>query len=193
MSIENMIADILGEATESSRQTTERAEAEAAGIMEQAKRRARELAENTLKKGEAATAMLKDRKISIAELEARKLRLGARQKAVAKCFDAVLKKLENMEEAEYVDFLGKKISKAARDGDVVLLNEKDMGTVGRRAVDLANTLMGGEKVSLGEETVSARGGFVLQAGAVEINSTLEAMIASVKEDVIPEVAAVLFK
>lgn len=193
MGIEYIIGGILGEAEEDARQVTERAEAEAGRIMEQAQRRARELAENALKKGAADAAMLKDRRISIAELEARKLRLGARQKAVAKCFDAVLEKLESMEEAEYIDFLGRRISGAARDGGVVLLNEKDRKTVGSRAVALANTLPGGEKVSLGEEAISARGGFVLRSGAVEINFTLEAMVASVREGVIPEVAAALFR
>jgi V/A-type H+-transporting ATPase subunit E len=193
MSIEYIIGGILGEADEAARQTLEKAEAEAERIMEQARKKAKELAGSTSKKGGADGAALKARKISLAELEARKLRLGARQRAVAKCFDAALEKLENMEEEDYVSFLGEKIRRAARDGGIILMNEEDRDTVGSRAVALANTLLGSEKVSLGRYAISARGGFVLRAGAVEINCTLEAMVASVKEEATPEVAAALFE
>ncbi len=193
MGIENITAVILGEATDSAGRVLEKARETAEEIMEQTEKTVLELTESSFQKGERDAAALKERKLSIAELDGRKLRLGARHRAIAKCFGAAMESLENMDEADYIDFLGKKISQAAGNGGgVVLFNEKDQKTVGSRAVDLANALLDDRQVSLGAETISARGGFILRAGNLEINSTLEAMLESMKEDVIPQVAAALF-
>jgi hypothetical protein len=47
--------------------------------------------------------------------------------------------------------------------------------------------------TLSEDTLSALGGFVLRIGRVELDSTLEMMVSSMREDVMPEVVSALFE
>jgi len=45
---------------------------------------------------------------------------------------------------------------------------------------------------LSEDTIAAKGGFVLRKGSMEINSTLEVMVNGIRETAIPDVVKVLF-
>lgn len=192
MSIEKITARILSEATENAGLVTAGAEKEAKELIEKATKTAKEIAEKAVIKGNSDTIILRDRKVSVAELDARKMRLAAKQEAVAKCFDAALEKLAGMNESDYVNFLAKKISEAAIDGGVILLNEKDKKAIGNQVIALVNSMEGGKKVSLSESTINAKGGFVLKVGSVEINSTLETMVNGLKESTTPEAVAALF-
>lgn len=192
MSIEKITARILGESTERANLVIADAEKQAKEILNKANAKAKEIADAAVKNGDSEAVILVQRKISVAELDARKMQLGAKQEAVAKCFDVALEKMADMSEKNYVDFLAKKVSEAAIDGGIVLLNAKDKKAIGNKVITQANSMAGGKKVSLSEETIDAKGGFVLKHGSVEINSTLETLVNGLKESVTPEVVTALF-
>jgi vacuolar-type H+-ATPase subunit E/Vma4 len=69
----------------------------------------------------------------------------------------------------------------------LILNKRDRDKVGKKIIERLNG-----KLTLSKENIDAKGGFVLRQGSVEINSTLERMVDSIKEEVTPEIVETLF-
>ena len=198
MSIDNITAKILSESTENAKIITDKAKEDAKIVVEKANQEAEALKDRMERQAREDAEVLKNRKLSVADLEARKMRLAAKQSIIAKSFDRALEKLEGMKKGEYVDFLVKKIkevsSDASIDGGVIFLNKKDRETIGKEVIEKVNAgAKNGASVTLGDETIGASGGFVLRSGSVEINSTLETMVGAVREDATAEVVGALFR
>ena len=136
--------------------------------------------------------LVKSRKISSAELEGRKMRLATKQDSIAKCFEKAVDKLAEMPEDDYINLMVKLIHETGMTQGELLLNQKDHKAVGSKIVKQVNSSEKFEKLELSKETINAKGGFVLRNGAIEINTTLESMVSTVKESVTPEVVEALF-
>lgn len=79
---------------------------------------------------------------SVAQLEARKLTLSAKQEMLEKAFQKALDDLLNLPEAEYVSLLANLAVKAARSGrEKVILSQKDRTRYGKLAVTQANEIL----------------------------------------------------
>lgn len=198
MSIDNITAKILSESTENARIITDKAKEEAKAVVDKAKQEAQDMKEKMERQAQEDAAVLKNRKLSVADLEARKMRLAAKQAIIAKSFDQALEKLATMKKGEYVDFLVKKIkevsSEASAGGGVIVLTKKDKDSIGKEIIEKVNAdAKNGAVMTLGDDTISAAGGFVLKSGSVEINSTLETMVGAVREDATSEVVGALFR
>ena len=198
MSIDNITAKILSESTENARIITDKAKEEAKAVVDKAKQEAQDMKEKMERQAKEDAAVLKNRKLSVADLEARKMRLAAKQAIIAKSFDQALEKLATMKKGEYVDFLVKKIkevsSEASAGGGVIVLTKKDKDSIGKEIIEKVNAdAKNGAVMTLGDDTISAAGGFVLKSGSVEINSTLETMVGAVREDATSEVVGALFR
>jgi V/A-type H+-transporting ATPase subunit E len=193
MSVENIAADIL----EDARQTAEASLAEADNVKKDIISSAEEQADN-IKKLAAENAKkdaenIKSRKVSAAELESRKMVLGAKQEAIQKCFDMSLKKLVETPEEKYIDFLANQIAEIPYNEGTIILNKEDRERIGQKLVKAVHEKTKSEKFTLSEDTLNAVGGFVLKSGAIIINSTFETILDSVRNDLTNEVANVLFK
>lgn len=193
MGIEKITEKILSEARNDADQILEKAGCDGRDTLHKAQLRSDNIKRETEERGNEDAVLMKSRKVSVAELEARKMKLAAKQGAITKAFDLALEKLENMEKNDYIRLLVKAISETGVDGGELLLNQKDHDFVGQKVVELANASSSSRKVTLSEQTIGAKGGFVLRKGAVEINSTLETMVNAVRESVTPEVVEVLFR
>jgi V/A-type H+-transporting ATPase subunit E len=97
-----------------------------------------------------------------------------------------------MDQNAYVALLVKAVSEAGVNDGELLFNSKDRGSIGQKVVDEVNGNDDKVKVTLSEDTIDAKGGFVLRKGSMEINATLETMVNAVKEAVTPEVVEALF-
>ena len=192
MGIENITDKILSEANEEASRVLEKASKESHDKVQKAEQQAVVIRKDAETRGKEDSHLLKSRKVSVAELEARKMRLLAKQESISKSFDLALEKLANMDEAEYIKLLVKAISDTGVDSGELMLNQKDRDMVGQKVVGLVNDSKTSVGVTLSNETIDAKGGFVLKNGAVEINSTLETMVNSIRESVTPEVVKVLF-
>jgi V/A-type H+-transporting ATPase subunit E len=193
MSIEKITEQIIAEASREALQVQEKAARESQAVLEKAKQQAESIRKETLFQANLDAKLLKDRKVSVAELEARKLRLAAKQNAIGKSFDLALESLANKEEAEYLKLLVSAIAKTGVTGGELMLNQRDRALVGKKAVELANATGTAGQVSLSEDTIDAKGGFVLRKGSMEINSTLETMVNAIRESATPEVVEILFQ
>lgn len=192
MSIENITAKILQEGQDAADQTQQAAQAQAQTILDQAEKDAQDAIAKMAQKGQEDARLLHQRKVSVAELEARKMNLAAKQQAVQKAFSLALEKLSNMCESEYIAFLAKLISGENYGGGELLLNERDKKAIGPKLVELVNAMDDGKQITLSSQTISCAGGFVLKQGDVELNSTLETIVDSVKEELTPVVVQTLF-
>jgi V/A-type H+-transporting ATPase subunit E len=193
MGIEAITEKIVGEATEYADALIDEANAEAGKIIANAGLEAGEIRERMDERGVKDAFDLKHRKHSAAELESRKLRLAAKQEMVKTVMDAAVDHLASMEQKDYIAFLvGQIVKTGAKEGELIL-NGKDRSAVGKKLVKAANEALGEGRIALSAETMDAKGGFILRHGAVTINSTLETMVASVKEKVAQKAVRIMIK
>lgn len=190
MSIENITQKILSEAKESAEVAVAQAHKQGQELIAKAQADAAELEKRAQQQMEQEHELILQRRISVAELEARKMRLAAKQEVIARSFEEAMERLANLNESEYIAFLADGISEAAENGSEVLLNARDREAVGEKVITLVRAM--GKEVTLSEETIRAKGGFILRCGAVELNATLETMVGAVREEVTPQVVQALF-
>jgi V/A-type H+-transporting ATPase subunit E len=192
MSIENIIGKILAEAENESQRVLEEAGEKSRDILEKAEAQAEKIRKDSEVQAKEDASLLKSRRTSVAELEVRKMRLGAKQALISRCFDAALDQLANMEEAEYLEFLTSAILATGADGGELLLNARDRKAIGEKLVKKINGTGKAGTLTLAEDTIDAKGGFVLRKGSVEMNSTLETMVNGIRESATPDVVKALF-
>jgi V/A-type H+-transporting ATPase subunit E len=192
MSIENITNKILAEANEQSKQIIDEAKDKNNIIIENARRQSEEILADYQERAKEDAQLLKSRRVSVAELEVRKIRLGEKQALILKCFEKALDRLANMDREKYINFLFNKILALEVEGGELLLNSRDKESLGEDLVKRVNQSSGREQLTLSSDTIEGSGGFVLRKGSVEINSTLETMVNGVKEVVNPDVVTKLF-
>jgi V/A-type H+-transporting ATPase subunit E len=116
---------------------------------------------------------------------------------ISRAFDIAMQKLSVLPEKDYVALLARLASEASSTGDeTVVLSLKDHKACGEEVLKSANEFLekAGKKnnLTLSEETGAFDSGLMLKSGKVETNCTLDAILRLCKEDLAPEVAAVLF-
>ncbi len=149
-------------------------------------------------KGKQDAAERIERMGNVAQLEARKLRLSAKQEMLEKAFDLALKKLLNMPEPEYVDLLSKLAVEGSVTGrEALILSVADRPRFGKKVVISANEKL--EKagktaeLTLAEESREFTGGLYIQDGKVETNCTFPTIVRMLKEQMSGQVAQILFE
>ncbi len=193
MSIENITANILSDAKQIAEVSLKNAERSKEEIINKANNEAETIKNAAAEKASKDAESLKSRKISAAELQGRKLILGAKQEAIKKSFDTALKKLRAMPEDKYIDFLSNEIIKIPYKDGIIILNKQDREKIGEKLVKAVNEKLKAEKFTLANDIVNASGGFMLKSGAIIINSTFETILDSMRDDLTNDVANVLFK
>jgi len=182
--IEQEIADISAEAA-----------ARAQGITSNYKAQAQRESEEILTRGRKNADERLERLASVAQLEARKVELAAKQELIETAFQQAQEKLANLPEDEYVALLAALAAKSARTGkERVILSQKDRTKVGKQAVTAANQTLGERgNLTLAEESRAIAGGLILSDGDVEMNSTFETLLRLQRGELSREVARVLFE
>jgi len=192
MSIETITEKIRKAADDEAEALIVKAQADRDDILGKAEKQADAIRKEMEKKAAQDGVLFKERKVSVAELEARKLELATKQTAITRSFALALEQMSSMDQNAYVKLLVKAVSEAGvKDGEL-LFNKKDRESIGKKVVDEVNGKDDTVKVTLAEDTIDAKGGFVLRKGSMEINATLETMVNAVKEAVTPEVVEALF-
>ena len=147
-----------------------------------------------VERGRKAAAEREERLASVAQLEARKLELAAKQEMLQKAFDTALAYLLDLPEDKYVALLADLAVRAARTGsEQVILSQKDRTRFGKQAVTAANEKLGDKgHLTLSQETRPIQGGLILSDGDVEVNCTFETLVRLQRGELDREVAKVLF-
>lgn len=193
MSIENITEKIIGEAENIADSSLNNANSQSLKIIDDAKKRGETMLAEAFAQNAIEAETLKSRKVSAAELQTRKMLLIAKQDAIKKSFDIALEKLKNMPEHEYINFLAGEIQKIPDCSGEIILTEKDKNNIGEKLIKTVNENLKGNQIALSSKTIQASGGFVLKNGDVEINSTFETILSSIKDELTFEVANALFK
>ena len=188
MGIENITARILQEAKDEATKTQETAAAQKAAMLEKAAREAALVEENMAKKAEEDAKVLLERRNSVAELEARKMRLALKQDVIEETFTEALAQIEAMEPDVYMDFLQKHLLPYREEGGVVSLNARDYEALKDKLVEALK----GTKLTVGEEKANIRGGFILKQGNVFVNGSLEKILETEKKQITAQIAGILF-
>ena len=172
---------ILSEAREEADQITGRykaqAEAEAASLAV---------------RNEKSAVEREERLVSVAQMEARKVQLAAKQEMVEKAYDLALEKLCAMPDARYTEVLAGLLVQASSNGrEEAIFSPEDRERVGKAAVDKANAASG-KQLKLSKETRPLKGGFVLRDENIEVNCTFDTLVRLEKAETTGAVVKKLF-
>lgn len=191
--IENIVKRIEGDGQAKAGEILAAAKAQTIEIQGDFAHKAQAASAEILAAARAEAAQKAERAQGAAALEGRKLLLAAKQDMVNEAFSAALHELKTMPQEEYVSFLAKLLAEAATGSEEVVMNQADRAKVGTEVVAKANQALGAKgKLKLSAETRDMAGGFILASGKVEVNCTLEALIAQTRDRLAGEVAATLF-
>ena len=189
-------------------QITETARREADTILAAAERKSRSLAASYEQQAQAAYRArirtgVQEHELRVQRLrknyvmETKKQMLALKQELIAQVFVRAMEQLDAMEESEYIAFLAYLAGNAAESGtETVLFNEKDCAAIGSRVVELANRIRRdrnerGELI-LGAECRAMRHGLILQQDGMEINCSLEKLMALRRNELAARAAEILF-
>ena len=144
-------------------------------------------------RNEKAAAEREDRLVSVAQMEARKVTLAAKQEMVDKAYALALEKLQKLPEKQAVQVLSGLLVQAAPNGrGSVVFSADDRERVGAAAVKKANETLNGGALTLAEETRPICGGFILVNGSVEVNCTFDTLVRLQRTETAGAVAKQLF-
>ncbi|WP_297210288.1 V-type ATP synthase subunit E [uncultured Flavonifractor sp.] len=174
------------------------------GILSEARRQADEItaryeaqarreSEEILARGRRNADERVERLASVAQLDARKLELAAKQEMLSRAYDLALEQLLSLPEKEYVALLAELAVKASSTGrEAVIFSQKDRTRYGKAVVTQANERLGDGHLTLSEQTRPIKGGLILSDGNVEVNCTFETLVRLQRGELDREVAQVLF-
>ena len=177
---------------------------EIAAIQAEARRQADEIAgrydaqarrerEDILARGRRAAEERVERLASVAQLDARKLELAAKQELLSKAYDRALEQLAGLPDDAYTALLADLAVGASSTGrEAVILSPKDRARYGKAAVTRANEKLGDGHLTLSEQTRPIQGGLILSDGDVEVNCAFETLVRLLRGELDREVAKVLF-
>ena len=150
-----------------------------------------------LEKGKKAAQDRIERLTGVAQLEAKKLQLAARQEMLDQAFDLALKNMLELPEEQYADLLTKLALKASTTGtEALIFSETDRARYGKRVVMAANEVLEREgktaALTLSEESRPFQGGLYVQSGKVETNCTFASLVRLQRQNMAREIADILF-
>ena len=173
------------------------AKAEADAAVEKYAILAKEESDRVLAAGRVQAEEIRRRAASTADQEAKQQYLAVKQGMISRAFDEAFQKLSALPEVEYISLMAKLAFTASSTGsEEVIFSPEDQKGPGQRILDSANQLLinAGKKgaLTISAETGSFKGGFLLKAGDVEVNCTLDTILRLSKEDLTLDVAQALF-
>ncbi|MBR6900507.1 MAG: V-type ATP synthase subunit E [Synergistaceae bacterium] len=140
--------------------------------------------------GKEEPEVLRRREI-VAELDAKRIDLGVRQRLVGEAFDAALKQLVELAPDKYVKFADKLMAQAVATGHEVVFVGKNEKHLDQRWIDGYNASHG-TSLTLSADKLPIAGGFILRNDKIDTNCSWEMLIADTRADIETEVVKRLF-
>lgn len=190
--INNITSRILKDAEVRKENILAAAEDEKSKIVSRKENSANEVAKEILEKAEVEAKSKKERIVSGANLKVRNNKLAAKQDVINEVFEKSIDKLEQLSKEDFLNFVKNTITSMNISGKQnLILNKKGLEYVDSAFIDELNSKVDAQ-ITLSETTGNFRGGFVLENNGIEINSTYEALVSSLRDELEFEVAKVLF-
>ncbi|MBX9138525.1 MULTISPECIES: V-type ATP synthase subunit E family protein [unclassified Clostridium] len=190
--VKNMTSKILKDAEAGKENILAAAEEEKNKIISKKVSSANEIAQEILEKAEVEAKSKKERVISSAKLKVRNNKLAAKQEIIDEVFEKSIDKLTKLSKEDFLNFVKNAISSMNLSGkQTLILNEEGLKFVDEAFIDELNKNVDAQ-IILGETAGNFKGGFILENNGIEINSTYEALVSSLRDELEFEVAKVLF-
>lgn len=140
--------------------------------------------------GKEEPEVLRRREI-VAELDAKRVDLGVRQRLVGEAFDAALKQLVELAPDKYVKFADKLLAQAVSTGKEVVFVGKNEKHLDQRWIDGYNASHS-TSLTISNEKLPIAGGFILRNEKIDTNCSWEMLLADCRADIETEVVKRLF-
>ena len=190
--IKNITSKILKDAEAGKENILAAAEEEKSKVLSKKVSSANEIAKEILEKAEVEAKSKKERVISSAKLKVRNNKLAAKQEIIDEVFEKSIDKLTKLSKEDFLNFVKNAISSMNLSGkQTLILNEEGLKFVDEAFIDELNKNVDAQ-IILGETAGNFKGGFILENNGIEINSTYEALVSSLRDELEFEVAKVLF-
>ena len=176
--IDRILGDARAQADQIAQRYRDQADAEAASLAA---------------RGEKAAAEREERLVSVAQMEARKVALAAKQEMVEQVYRRALEKLRTMPQEQYTDVLAALLVQASSTGaEEAIFSPEDRDKAGKAAVAKANEQLPKGGLTVSQETRNISGGFILKDNNVEVNCTFDTLVRLQKAETAGAVAKKLF-
>lgn len=194
--IEKIIGRINEAAAEECAQIAQKAEADCELIRAEYAQKVQHAYESAVHSGEQDIKLNAERVVRNANLSARKEVLGVKQELLDAAFKAAKKKLSELDESKYLNWLAGIAARVSDGSGEIILSARDLA-LGEKLVAMANEALiaNGKKgeLTLSQETKEIDAGFILRDGRLEINCSLDAILDMKRKDLAPKVAEELFR
>lgn len=190
--VKNITSKILKDAEAGKENILAAAEEEKNKILSKKASSANEIAQEILQKAEADAKSKKERVISSAKLKVRNNKLAAKQEIIDEVFEKSINKLTELSKEQFLNFVKNSILSMNLAGkQTLILNETGLKFVDDSFIDELNKEVKAT-IALSKTAGNFKGGFILENNGIEINSTYEALVSSLRDELEFEVAQVLF-
>jgi V/A-type H+/Na+-transporting ATPase subunit E len=164
-------------------------------LLEQTRQKALELNRLRLKKAEADLLLLKERRHSSAQLEARNNVLQAKQDIISRVLAEARQQLSVLSSEVFLGFLNDQLLRAVETGNEVLcLNSRCAAKLPDGFLDQVNAMLvkQGHQGRLRISVVDMQDGFILSRDGVDMDFTFNALLDQQREELEVELARRLF-
>lgn len=196
MGLEDITKRIIDDAEEQAKQIKKQAEDSAKEFIKVAEEEVKVSKAESLAVAEREAANEKKRLLALARLEARKIILGKKQEAIEAAFEKTKALLASLPQDRYRKFLLERLLKEATGQEEIIVASRDKDYFTTAFLDEVNSKlqkMGKSgNLKLSDEKRDIEGGFVLKLGGIEVDSSLDAVVNSSREELEEEVIKILF-
>ncbi|MDF2838547.1 MAG: ntpE [Evtepia sp.] len=195
--IEKILGRIDAEAQAEIDSVLEASMQEAQAITARYEERAQNEEASLLEKGRNHAKERADRLGSVAQMEAKRVILSAKQGMLDKAFALAHEKLTKLPEEDYINLLSNLAVGASLSGkESLVFSRQTHETMGGKITEAANEKLrkSGKSANLtmAEETREFGGGLILLDGKIEVNCSFDTLLRLSREEMAGEIAAVLF-
>ncbi len=195
---EKIIAHIENDAKAQAQAIIDEANRKAEEVRSAGEKAAQEAYDKLIREGKAECEAMLNRKIRMAEMEAKKEVLGAKQERVVETFAKSVSLICELPREEYAELFAKMAAKVSVSGtEKMYFCKNDKDECGQRIADRANELLAAQgkvgKLTVAEEAVNICGGFVLIENGIELNCSAEMLVDRCHKNMVAEVANALFE
>ncbi|AYW47459.1 MULTISPECIES: V-type ATP synthase subunit E [Tetragenococcus] len=193
--ITNLTEKITQDAQKRQRQYIKKAQRDIEKNEQEKKKQIQKQLEENIEKFKEARQSDVNLKISDLHLTARSQILAAKQQLLRELFAEALKRLRTMSAKEFNQFVTSNLKQVDFNGNVEMVvaqNSIDYATEENKQV-WQEAAVPEMNLSISQNTVPKRGGFLLRQGEIEYNFTFEAMLSTSEEELSSELLNLIFK
>lgn len=191
MALENIINRIIGDAEKKAQSFIDSQQEKADEITIEANKKIEAYRNKGEDKASNTAKSMNDVADVIVELEISKIELHKKRELIDKIFELALEKILKLPKAEYKKIILKNLDDL-RDGDVIILSEKEKGILLKKDIDEIAKKKG-IKVSLSSECNSNVAGIIINRKSTVLDFNIKTELENLKKEMESEILKGLYK